>query len=232
MNKTWLKRLGAASGVLYVVLAIIGSGSSDPGPNINATQNEIIAWAKSFQLTSSLWISLYVELLGLLFFLVFAAYLYSVLSRAEGEFGWLSATVFASGIATVVIKLTDFPFAATAFARAADGFNPQILAILWDLANFAFFITLVTQAFLLGAAAIVILRAKALPAWLGWSAAVIAVILLGTLPVVFFNAIPVQLLPLLWVLVASIVLILRAGKVQQSRIGTPQQVDEQSVIMR
>ncbi len=92
--------------------------------------------------------------------------------------------------------------------------------------------TLATQAFLLGAAAIVILRAKALPAWLGWSAAVIAVILLGTLPVAFFHAIPVQLIPLLWVLVASIILILRAGKVQQSRIGTTQQVEEQSVVMQ
>ena len=168
----------------------------------------------------------------MLFFLVFVAYLYSVLSRAEGAFGWLSATVFASGIATVVLKLTAFPIAASAFARAADGFNPQVLAILWDMANISLLPTLATQAFLLGAAAIVILRAKALPAWLGWSAALIAVILLGTVPVAFFNAIPVQLIPLLWVLVASIVLILRAGKVQESRIGTKQQVDEQSVVMQ
>jgi hypothetical protein len=168
----------------------------------------------------------------LLFFLVFAAYLYSVLSRAEGEFGWLSATVFASGIATVVIKLTAFPVAAAAFARAADGFNPQVLGILWDMDNIAFLITWATQAFLLGAAAIVIIRAKALPAWLGWSAAVIALALLGTLPVAFFNPTPVHLLALLWILVASIVLILRAGKVQESRIGTPLHVEEQSVVMR
>ncbi len=234
VSKTWLKRLGAASGVLYVVLAIVASSSSGSGngPLFHATQQEIIVWAKSVQLTSSLWISLYVKLLGVLFFLVFVAYLYSVLSRAEEEFGWLSATVFASGIATVVIKLTETLVAAATFARAADGFNPQVLGILWDLDNCAFFISLVTQAFLLAAAAIVILRAKALPAWLGWSAAVIAVILLGTLPVFFFSSSPVQLLPLLWVLVASIVLVLRAGKVQESRIGTPQHVEEQSVVTR
>jgi hypothetical protein len=232
MNKTWLKRLGAASGVLYVVLAIIGSSGNDTDPGFNATPQVITAWAKSVQLTPSFWISPYIELLGLLFFLVFVAYLYSVLSRAEGAFGWLSATVFASGIATVVLKLTAFPIAAAAFARAADGFNPQVLAILWDMDNISLLPTLATQAFLLGAAAIVILRAKALPAWLGWSAALIAVILLGTVPVAFFNAIPVQLIPLLWVLVASIVLILRAGKVQESRIGTTQHVEEQSVVMR
>ncbi len=233
MNKTWLKRLGAASGVLYVVLAFVGSGSGDTNsPGFNATPQEITTWAKSLQLTSSFWINPYVELLGMLFFLVFAAYLYSVLSRAEGEFGWLSATVFASGIATVVIKLTAFPVAAAAVAGASGGFNPQVLGVLWDMDNIAFFLTWATQAFLLAAAAIVVIQTKALPRWLGWSAAIIALLLLGTLPVAFFNPIPVHLLALLWVLVTSIVLILRAGKVQESRIGTPQHVEEQSVAMR
>ena len=53
MNKTWLKRLGAASGVLYVVLAIIGSSGNDTVPRFNATPQEITTWAKSVQLTPS-----------------------------------------------------------------------------------------------------------------------------------------------------------------------------------
>jgi len=53
MNKTWLKRLGAASGVLYVVLAIIGSSGNDTDPRFNATPQEITTWAKSVQLTPS-----------------------------------------------------------------------------------------------------------------------------------------------------------------------------------
>src|SRR5229473_3316575 len=56
MNKTWLKRLGAASGVLYVVLAIVGSSGSGSGngPLFHATQQEVIAWAKSVQLTPNI----------------------------------------------------------------------------------------------------------------------------------------------------------------------------------
>ena len=211
MNSTWLKRLGAASGALYVILSFLKNGGGN-SPNFHATQQEIIAWAKSVQLTPTFWLGPYVELLGLLFFLVFVAYLSSVLSRAEGEFGWLSATAFGSGIVTIVVKLAAFPVAATAVARAADGFNPQILAILWDMDNIAFFITLATQAFLLAASAIVIVRAKALPAWLGWSAAVFALVLIGSLPLAFFKSLPLQLLPLIWVLVTSIVLIIRAAK--------------------
>lgn len=76
----------------------------------------------------------------------------------------------------------------------------------------AFFLTWATQAFLLAGAAIVIIRAKALPGWLGWSAAAIALTLLATLPIAFFNPIPIHLLALLWVLVASILLMIRAGR--------------------
>jgi hypothetical protein len=211
MKGTFWKRLGAASGLLYVVLTFVASGDNN-SPGFNATPQEITAWAKSVQLTPSFWISPYVHLIGLLFFLVFVAYLWSVLSRAEGEYGWLSATALGSGIVTVVVKLAGYPAAAAAVAGASSGFNPQVLGILWDMDNIAFFITLATQALLLAAAGIVILRAKALPGWLGWSAAVIALVLLGTLPLAFFNSLPIQLFPLAWVLVASIVMIIRAGK--------------------
>jgi hypothetical protein len=229
MNSTWLKRLGAASGALYVILSFLKNGGGN-SPNFHATQQEIIAWAKSVQLTPTFWMGPYVGLLGLLFFLVFVAYLWSVLSRAEREFGWLSATAFGSGIVTIVVKLAAFPVAAAAVARAADGFNPQILGILWDMDNIAFFIALATQAFLLAAAAIVIIRAKALPTWLGWSAAVFALVLLGTLPLVFFNSLPIQLLPMAWVLVTSIVLIIRAGKpVPYTQASTIQRTEVQSV---
>src|SRR6266699_1376137 len=213
MKGIFWKRLGATSGVLYVVLTFVASGDNN-SPGFHATPQEISAWAQSVQLTPSFWISPYVELLGMLFFLAFAAYLWSVLSRAEGEFGWLSATAFASGIATVVVKIVAFPVAAAAVAGASEGFNPQVLGTLWDMNNISFVIT----------------RAKALPGWLGWSAAVIALALLGTLPVAFFNPIPVHLLALLWVLVTSIVLIIRAGKTEPyTQASTIQRTEVQPV---
>ena len=229
MKGIFWKRLGATSGVLYVVLTFVASGDNN-SPGFHATPQEITTWAQSVQLTPSFWVHPYVELIGMLFFLVFAAYLWSVLSRAEGEFGWLSATAFASGIATVVVKIVAFPVAAAAVAGASEGFNPQVLGTLWDMNNISFFLTWATQAFLLAAAAIVIIRAKALPGWLGWSAAVIALALLGTLPVAFFNPIPVHLLALLWVLVTSIVLIIRAEKTEPyTQASTIQRTEVQPV---
>lgn len=211
MNSTWLKRLGAASGVLYVILLFL-KNDGDNSPNFHASQQEILAWAKSVQISPAFWIGPYTALLGLLLFMVFVIYLSSFLRQAEGGWGWLSAVAFGSGMITVAVKLAAFPISAAAAVRANDGFNPQILAILWDMNNISFFITLVTQAFLLAATAIVILGTKALPGWLGWSAALFALILLGGLPVAFFNAVPLQLLPLIWVLVTSIVLIIRVRK--------------------
>ena len=54
----------------------------------------------------------------------------------------------------------------------------RVMMLFTSQQDASFFITLVTQAFLLAAAAIVIIRAKALPAWLGWSAATFALLLL------------------------------------------------------
>ena len=222
MNSTWLKRLGAASGSLYVLLSFLKNGGAN-SPNFHATQQEIIVWAKSVQLTPTFWLGPYMGLLGLLFFLVFIAYLWSVLRQAEGESGWISAVAFGSGIVTIMMKLAAFPVAAAAVARAADGFSPQVLGVLWDMDNIAIFITLVTQAFLLASAAIVIIRVKALPTWLGWSAAVFALVLLGALPLAFFKSLPLQLFPIVWVLATSIVLILRAGRA----VSYPQAATEQ-----
>lgn len=229
MNSTWLKRLGAASGAFYVILSFLKNGGGN-SPNFHASLQEIIAWAKGVQLTPSFWIGPYVGLLASMFFLVFVAYLSSILRQAEGEAGWLSAVVFGSGLVTIVVKLAAFPVAAAAVARAADGFNPQTLAILWDMDNIAFYITLVTQALLLATAATVILRVKALPGWLGWSAVAFALILLGALPLAFFNSVPLQLLPIIWVLVTSIILIIRAGKpVSSPQTSTRQRTNVQPV---
>src|SRR5690242_8879597 len=102
MNSTWLKRLGAASGTFYVILSFLKNGGGN-SPNFHASQQEIVAWAKGVQLTPSFWIGPYVGLLALLFFLVFVAYLSSILRQAEGELGWLSAVVFGSGMVTIVV---------------------------------------------------------------------------------------------------------------------------------
>ena len=80
-ERLW-QRLGAACGILYVVLLF--------GPSSTGSQARIVV---------------VLELISLLLFIPFLGYLFSVLRRAEGEGGWLSATVFGAGLVNITIKL-------------------------------------------------------------------------------------------------------------------------------
>src|SRR5688572_23554177 len=79
-----LPRLGAASGALFVVLLF--------GPSSSGSDSTIV---------------IVLELLGLLFFIPFLGYLWSVLRAAEGPGGWLSVTALGAGLVGVTMKLAS-----------------------------------------------------------------------------------------------------------------------------
>src|SRR3989304_6456465 len=83
-NHLW-QRLGAACGIVYVVLLI--GGNSIGGPDIQ--------------------IVFLMEILAFLFFLFFLGNLWSALRGAEGGSGWLSATAFGGGVVSVQIQVAS-----------------------------------------------------------------------------------------------------------------------------
>ncbi len=179
-------RLGAVSGVLYVVL-LIGSTSTGSDAQI------VIA----------------LELIAILLFLPFLGYLYSVLRRAEGEGAWLSATAFGAGLVDLTIKLASI---APGFASRAEDLNPQLHQALEKMNSVAFIVTMLPLGVMMAAVAIVALKTRVMPLWLGLLAAI-------TAPACLVNGMfldaefgPAFLLVLLWVMLASIVLTLRAGR--------------------
>ena len=82
MQEKILPRLGAISGVLFVVLLM--------GPSSVGSDARIVV---------------VLELAAMLFFIPFLGYLYGILRGAEGEGGWLSATAFGAGLVDLTIKL-------------------------------------------------------------------------------------------------------------------------------
>jgi hypothetical protein len=137
------------------------------------------------------------------------AYLWSVLRRGEGEGGWLSATVFGAGLVNTAIKLGSI---GPGFAAQQAGLNPQLHEALDKMNSVAYIATMLPLSVLMAAAAIVILRTRALPRWLGWMAALIAPALLVNGMFLDAEFGPAFLLFLLWTAIASVVLILRAGE--------------------
>lgn len=188
-------RLGAVSGLLYVVL-LVGFTS------IGSDAQYVIT----------------VELIAMLLFLPFLGYLYSVLRRAEGEGGWLSATAFGAGLVDLTIKLGSL---APGFASRTEGLNPQLHQALEKMNSVAFIVTMLPLGVMLGAVAIVALKTRVLPLWLGLLAAI-------TAPACLVNGMfldaefgPAFLLFMLWVALASVVLTLR-GRASVAPTATPE----------
>ena len=107
MTDRILERMGAACGILYVVLLMAGPSIGGP--------------------TSRVAFSL--EILGFLSFLFFLGSLWSALRRAEGGSGWLSATAFGAGLMSVTIKVASAAPVLAARYRA-DGLDPRLQKFL------------------------------------------------------------------------------------------------------
>src|SRR5262245_18199298 len=101
-------RLGAACGIVYTVLLIVGNdllGPGDSAPATFAARPEIAAWVANFPQTGLNRVGGYLELLALLLFVFFLGSLWSVLRRAEGDSGWLAMVAFAGGLLSIAIKI-------------------------------------------------------------------------------------------------------------------------------
>ena len=202
-DRLW-QRLGAACGIVYVVL-LIGGGS------IGGSDIRIV---------------FFVEILGFLFFLFFLGNLWSALRRAEGGSGWLSATAFGAGLMSVTIKVASAAPVLAARYRAGDGLDPQLARTLEDINDASFYLSFFPLAVLLGAFAIVAIRSGALPKWLGWIAAALGLAFIAGgmsgsadlhsewagLPMILFT---------FWVIAVSVVLIRRAGAPRPAEKETP-----------
>jgi hypothetical protein len=188
-------RMGAACGAIFVVLLFGLSSTGIDSP-----------------------IVLVGELIGLLLFIPFLGYLCSVLREAEGPGGWLAATAFGAGLVDIAIKLGSIA-PGNAADRFADGTaTHQALDVMNST---AFIATMLPLSVLTAAAAVVIVRTRALPRWLGWLAAVTSPLLLVNGMFLDAEFGPAFLLFLLWVLLTSVVLTVRPGPVESGEPVQP-----------
>ncbi len=181
MTDGTLGRLGAACGIPAVVLspvgfALIGAAGFGGDPT---TPRDDIARAVARGSGENVLVGATIDTLGAVFFVVFAARLWSTLRPAEGEPGWLSFVCLGGALTAVGASFVDkAAFFAIGF-KLGHGLTTDEAVLLTDLSAGSF---LLTQTFIgvvfAGAAAIVSLRWNALPVWIGWSAAAVALVTL------------------------------------------------------
>nr|WP_294692018.1 hypothetical protein [uncultured Friedmanniella sp.] len=198
MHDVMLPRVGAATGALFVILLF--------GPSSTGSESMVVV---------------ILELIALLLFLPFLAYLYGVLREAEGPNGWLSATAFAAGVVGLTMKLGSI---APGWASRAFADSDPLHRALERMNSVAFIAQMLPDGVMLAAVAMVTLKRGGLPRWLGWLAAVAAPLLLVN--GMFLNADfgPAFLLFLLWTLLASVALTLRPNAGHSRVSGTSARV--------
>lgn len=212
MTDRTLERLGAACGIPAVVLSPIGFaliGAAGFGGDPTAARDDIahaVAGASGGQVLAGAMI----DTLGAVFFVIFAARLWATLRRAEGAPGWLSLACFAGALTAIGASFVDKAAFLALGLKLGHGLTTDEAVLLTDISAGSF---LLFQAFagilFAGAAAVVSLRWRALPGWIGWSAAAIALASLvgvGLGPeigfVVFIGFV-------VWILATSVFLVLR-----------------------
>ena len=201
---TWLARIGTACGALYVIVSVISTGGGgDPNaPNLGADGAKIARYYAAHTYSQVV----HLEALAILLQVFFVAALWGVLRRSEPAPAWLSAAALGAGIAAVAVKLSSAP-AYFALVYHAQPLDPNLARALFEMNNFAFFVTWYLQAALLLAVTALSFAHRALPLWLGVPAGLIALSLLVAVQFAVTNPIFVpELLWLLWVVVTSVYL--------------------------
>jgi len=210
-------RIAAIAGIAFIVLILASFFTPDtPGSDTAAEQ---IA-AEITEDRSGHQMSLFLGFLADLAFFVFLAGLWGRLRRWERAGGVLSALVAISGAVFLATILTSEGIY-LAFVKGATDGDPAALLTLAVLDDWVGASSVVPGTALFAAIAWAILTTRALPVWLGWLSALTALSLLISVLGVFgsaddegvvgFAGFGGFLLILIWVLAASIVLLMKAG---------------------
>jgi hypothetical protein len=167
------ERVGAGSGLLAVAFGVAGAIFERGAPGVGASPQQVADFVERYR-TELLLQSLFMVLsVGAL--LWFLGVLRSYLVRLEGGTGRLSNLVFGAGLVAFGLQAAiQAPQSALAMAAGPD-LEPQLAAMMSDLASAVAVVAYVPMAVMLTAVAVVSLRKHALPAWIAALSAVAAV---------------------------------------------------------
>ncbi len=199
MNK---ERLLPLTGVAFVVLLIASFAIGGEPPTADDGAQEIVDFYVDNK--DAIMISSIIGSLALLSFVFFIAYLRRRLEDANGETGIVTTTLVI-GAAVLATGAAIDGTILFALAEAAEDIDPvavQALQALWDNDFLPMALGLAT---VILSAGIGVVKTGLLPKWLGWIAIVLAVVSFTPAGFIAFLG------SALWILVASILLSVRAS---------------------
>lgn len=228
MNERFWARLAASCGALAVILIAVGNEVSKIGGGSPGVHDSPQDYLSALGRPTPLLIGGFLIVLGACLFVPFFASLSDTLRRSAGAGDVLPAVVFGGGLVTATVSLAAAAPVVAAGILADDGqLSPELAKALSLMNGGLFVVTWTTSAIYVAATAVLVLRTRALPRFIGWSAAILApALLVGSVAVWKYDAgfVP-WLLTLIWLIATSIALTVRAGRPEPrgpaARISAP-----------
>jgi hypothetical protein len=168
-------RVAGAFGVLSVIVSIIGF-LIHGYPAMGASGKELAHWAVTTD-QQQFTIGIYIEALGTLLFLPFAAWLWAIARDGEGGSGWLSTTGFAAAI-MYVGSIIDNGIWWAVLDAGRHGASAGTLAAIRDIAQHVFDTSLLFDGVFFSLTGYVLFSTRALPRWVGAVMAALGLIML------------------------------------------------------
>lgn len=212
---TWsrLERLAPLTGILAVVLWVIGVfvAESAEDPPEDAAGAQYLAYFQDNE--GAIFVGSGLLAVGLVAYIWFLGCLRTTLADAEGGRGRLAAVAMVSGVAqAILLAASSAPQVAGAIATSEDEgqMSGEAAEALWWIGDGFFVMASIMLIGLFLATAVVILRTRVFPVWLGWVSIVLA---LGLLILPIGWAIQIFLAPL-WIVLVSILVYRRWSRAE------------------
>lgn len=220
MNIRWFNRIGAAGGLVYFILTMTGLAIS-PATGLTSSRQTVLDFFGRVSPAKMLAAS-YVQLIALLFLVVFICRLWSYLRPADNDAAWVGHSAVAAAFIMVAVHVIGVTAVAGSVYRAGQGESLQAAVHLLDFGSLLMWAGEAVLGLFFTAMAVVIVKGKMLPRWLGWGAALIGLGLFITVP---FAEAGIAHIPStlggLWLSSASVMLLRRSNAKAQERSFNP-----------
>jgi hypothetical protein len=176
MKDRTFERLGALSGLAFVVLAVLSGFIYPQQPRVDSSPATTLAWVTDHRV--ALQAGMICDFFAAGVLLWFVGYLHRVLRRVEETAESLAPIVLGAGLGVAITTaLAALPTAVLAFMVAQPGgiSDPTLVRMLGDLNTLFFSVTSVMTAVFLVALGLAMLGRAIATRWLGWLSLVVAV---------------------------------------------------------
>ncbi len=217
MREAIWSRLGPATGLLFFPLLMLGF-SIHGYPDIRPSDAQLANWLASVDV-SKFTFGVYIEALGTVLFIPFAAWLYGHLRQGNKDGSRPAVAMLAAGTGWIILTLPINEAWVGLVDQARKGLDIHVAQTVVAINQASFDITGIMFGLMLIAAGVSIIRSRAMSQWAGWAAVAIGVAMVATVPVGAAST-PAQLLGYLWILVVGGYYTVRPAQAREFDAGT------------